>query len=145
MTSRPFSAERHQVREALVTGASNNANNLVDFFKATNGKTIKSRQFLVSVPDRISRPNIFLKFLAHEPAQVIPFQGRRVAGDQCDDSGNQVDLMASTLGGGAAAQIAGAANLKVSALPPNIAPRSHPMYRPYAEQGFQGFTTSLMG
>ena len=54
--------------EALVTGASNNANNLVDFFKATNGKTIN-----LAIPGVGTGSDIeaeyFLKFLAHEPAR----------------------------------------------------------------------------
>src|SRR6202046_710441 len=124
--------------EALVTGASNNANNLVDFFKATNGKTIN-----LAIPGVGTGSDIeaeyFLKFLAHEPAQVIPFQGGAPAINAT--IGNQVDLMASTLGGGAAAQIndgklkgLGIAADKRVAVTPNVPT--------YAEQGFPGFTAA---
>jgi len=122
--------------EALVTGASNSANNLVEFFKATNGKTIN-----LAIPGVGTGSDIeaeyFLKFLAHEPAQVIPFQGGAPALNAT--IGNQVDLMASTLGGGAAAQIAGG-KLKGLGIAAEHRAAVAPNVPTYAEQGFEGFT-----
>jgi len=124
--------------EALVTGASNNANNLFDFFKATNGKIIN-----LAVPGVGTGSDIeaeyFLKFLAHEPAQVIPFQGGAPAINAT--IGNQVDLMATTLGGGAAAQIAGG-KLKGLGIAAEHRATVAPNVPTYAEQGFPGFTAA---
>jgi tripartite-type tricarboxylate transporter receptor subunit TctC len=124
--------------EALVTGASNPANNLVEFLKAMKGKTIN-----LAIPGVGTGSDIeaeyFLKFFAKAPAQVIPFQGGAPAMNAT--MGNQVDLMATTLGGGAAAQIAGGklkglgvAATKRAAVTPNVPT--------YAEQGFPGFTAA---
>jgi tripartite-type tricarboxylate transporter receptor subunit TctC len=124
--------------ETLVTGPDNPANNLAEFVKAMSGKTIN-----LAVPGVGTGSDIeaeyFFKFLAKEPVQVIPFQGGAPAINAT--IGNQVDLMATTLGGGAAAQIAGGklkglgiAADKRAAVTPNIPT--------YAEQGFSGFTAA---
>jgi tripartite-type tricarboxylate transporter receptor subunit TctC len=124
--------------ESLVTGGSNPAGNLPDFLKAMNGKTIN-----LAIPGVGTGSDIeaeyFLKFIAKAPAQVIPFQGGAPA--ITATIGNQVDMMASTLGGGAAAQIAdgklkglGIAADKRAAVAPNVPT--------YAEQGFPGFTAA---
>ncbi len=124
--------------ESLVTGGSNPAGNLADFLKAMNGKTIN-----LAIPGVGTGSDIeaeyFLKFIAKAPAQIIPFQGGAPA--ITATIGNQVDMMASTLGGGAAAQIAdgklkglGIAADKRAAVAPNVPT--------YAEQGFPGFTAA---
>jgi len=124
--------------EALVTSGTNPANTLTDFLKAMDGKTIN-----LAVPGVGTGSDIeaeyFLKFLAKAPAQMIPFQGGAPAINAT--IGNQVDLMASTLGGGAAAQIQGGklkglgiAADKRAAVTPNVST--------YAEQGFPGFTAA---
>ena len=124
--------------EALVTSAMNPANNLVEFLKAMNGKTIN-----LAVPGVGTGSDIeaeyFLKVLAKFPYQMIPFQGGAPAMNAT--MGNQVDLMASTLAGGAAAQINGGkikglgiADDKRAAVTPNVPT--------YAEQGFPGFTAA---
>jgi tripartite-type tricarboxylate transporter receptor subunit TctC len=124
--------------ESLVTSGSNPAGNLADFLKAMNGKTIN-----LAIPGVGTGSDIeaeyFLKFIAKAPAQVIPFQGGAPA--ITATIGNQVDMMASTLGGGAAAQIAdgklkglGIAADKRAAVTPNVPT--------YAEQGFPGFTAA---
>jgi tripartite-type tricarboxylate transporter receptor subunit TctC len=124
--------------ESLVTSGSNPASNLPDFLKAMNGKTIN-----LAIPGVGTGSDIeaeyFLKFIAKAPAQVIPFQGGAPA--ITATIGNQVDMMASTLGGGAAAQIAdgklkglGIAADKRAAVAPNVPT--------YAEQGFPGFTAA---
>jgi len=124
--------------EALVTSPSNPANDLAGFVKAMQGKTIN-----LAVPGVGTGSDIeaeyFFKFLAKAPVQPIPFQGGAPAINAT--IGNQVDLMATTLGGGAAAQIAGGklkglgiAADKRSAVTPNVPT--------YAEQGFPGFTAA---
>jgi len=124
--------------EALVTSPSNPANDLAGFAKAMQGKTIN-----LAVPGVGTGSDIeaeyFFKFLAKAPVQPIPFQGGAPAINAT--IGNQVDLMATTLGGGAAAQIAGGklkglgiAADKRSAVTPNVPT--------YAEQGFPGFTAA---
>jgi len=124
--------------EALVTSPSNPADNLGDFVKAMNGKTIN-----LAIPGVGTGSDIeaeyFFKFLVKAAVQPIPFQGGAPAINAT--IGNQVDLMATTLGGGAAAQIAagklkglGIAAEKRAAVAPNVPT--------YAEQGFTGFTAS---
>jgi tripartite-type tricarboxylate transporter receptor subunit TctC len=124
--------------ESLVTSGTNPAGSLADFLKAMNGKTIN-----LAIPGVGTGSDIeaeyFLKFIAKAPAQIIPFQGGAPA--ITATIGNQVDMMASTLGGGAAAQIAdgklkglGIAADKRAAVTPNVPT--------YAEQGFPGFTAA---
>ncbi len=124
--------------EALVTAASNPANNLVEFLRAMQGKTIN-----LAVPGVGTGSDIeaeyFLKFLAKAPAQVIPFQGGAPAINAT--IGNQVDLMATTLGGGAAAQIAGG-KLKGLGVAADKRAAVAPSVPTYAEQGFTGFTAA---
>jgi tripartite-type tricarboxylate transporter receptor subunit TctC len=124
--------------EALVTGPGNPADNLTDFLKSANGKTINFAVPGVGTGSHIEA-EYFFKFLAKTPAQMIPFQGGAPAINAT--IGNQVDLMATTLGGGAAAQIAagklkglGVAAEKRAAVAPNVPT--------YAEAGFPGFTAA---
>jgi tripartite-type tricarboxylate transporter receptor subunit TctC len=90
--------------EALVTNPNNPANNLKEFIKAMNGRTIN-----LAIPGVGTGSDIeaeyFLKEIAKVPAQPIPYQGGAPAINAT--VAGQVDLMATTLGGGAAAQIAG--------------------------------------
>jgi tripartite-type tricarboxylate transporter receptor subunit TctC len=81
----------------------------------------------------------FLKFLAHAPMQMIPFQGGAPAINAT--IGKQVDLMASTLGGGAAAQIQGG-ELKGLGIAADKRAAVTPDVPTYAEQGFPGFTAA---
>ena len=90
--------------EALVTSPTNPANNLPDFIKAMNGRAINLAVPGVGTGSHIEA-EYFFKVLAKAPIQPIPFQGGAPAINAT--IGNQVDLMATTLGGGAAAQIAG--------------------------------------
>jgi tripartite-type tricarboxylate transporter receptor subunit TctC len=124
--------------EALVTSPSNPSGNLADFVKAMNGKTIN-----LAIPGVGTGSDVeaeyFFKILAKVPVQPIPFQGGAPAINAT--IGNQVDLMATTLGGGAAAQITGGklkglgvAADKRAAVTPNVPT--------YAEQGFPGFTAA---
>jgi tripartite-type tricarboxylate transporter receptor subunit TctC len=124
--------------EALVTAGTNPANNLVDFLKTMNGRTIN-----LAVPGVGTGSDIeaeyFLKFLAKAPYQMIPFQGGAPAINAT--IGGQVDLMASTLGGGAAAQIAGG-RLKGLGIAAEHRASVTPDVPTYAEQGFSGFTAA---
>jgi tripartite-type tricarboxylate transporter receptor subunit TctC len=124
--------------EALVTSPGNVANNLPDFIKAMNGKTIN-----LAIPGVGTGSDIeaeyFFKFVAKAPVQVIPFQGGAPAINAT--IGNQVDLLATTLGGAAAAQIAGG---KLKGLGIAAAKRAAvaPDVPTYAEQGYPAFTAA---
>jgi tripartite-type tricarboxylate transporter receptor subunit TctC len=124
--------------ESLVTAGTNPANNLVDFLKTMNGPTIN-----LAVPGVGTGSDIeaeyFLKFLAKAPYQMIPFQGGAPAINAT--VGNQVDLMASTLGGGAAAQITGG-KLKGLGIAAEHRAAVTPNVPTYAEQGFGNFTAA---
>jgi tripartite-type tricarboxylate transporter receptor subunit TctC len=124
--------------ESLVTSPSNPANNLNDLIKAMNGKTINFAVPGVGTGSHIEAEYLF-KFLAKVPAQMIPFQGGAPAINAT--IGNQVDLMASTLGGGAAAQIAGG-KLKGLAIAADKRAAVTPDIPTYAELGFPGFTAA---
>jgi tripartite-type tricarboxylate transporter receptor subunit TctC len=124
--------------EALATGPNNPANNLADILKNAGGKTINFAVPGVGTGSHIEA-EYFFKVLAKAPAQMIPFQGGAPA--ITATIGGQVDLMATTLGGGAAAQITsgklkglGIAADKRAAVTPNVPT--------YAEQGFPGFTAA---
>jgi tripartite-type tricarboxylate transporter receptor subunit TctC len=124
--------------EALVTGPSNPAGGLTDLIKSMQGKTINFAVPGVGTGSHIEA-EYFFKFLAKVPAQQIPFQGGAPAINAT--IGNQVDLMASTLGGGAAAQITGG-KLKGLAIAADKRAKVTPDIPTYAELGFPGFTAS---
>jgi tripartite-type tricarboxylate transporter receptor subunit TctC len=124
--------------EALVTGASNPAKNLTEFLKSMDGKTINFAVPGVGTGSHIEA-EYFFKFLAKAPAQMIPFQGGAPAINAA--IGNQVDLMATTLGGGAAAQIEGG-KLKGLGIAADKRAAVTPNVPTYAEQGFPGFTAA---
>src|ERR1700722_4660836 len=124
--------------EALVTSGTNAANNLTEFLKNMNGKTINFAVPGVGTGSHIEA-EYFFKFLAKAPAQMIPFQGGAPAINAT--VGNQVDLMATTLGGGAAAQIEGG-KLKGLGIAADKRAAVTPQVPTYAEQGFPGFTAA---
>ncbi len=124
--------------EALATSPSSPATNLVDFIKQMKGRTINFGSAGVGTGSHIEAA-YFFKFLAKVPAQHIPFQGGAPAISAT--IGDQIDVLATTLGGGAAAQIQagklkglGIAADKRAAVAPNVPT--------YAEQGFPAFTAS---
>ena len=144
-TNKEFSADNFKTiaiaassPEALVTSASNSANNLTEFLKNMAGKTINFAVPGVGTGSHIEA-EYFFKFLAKAPAQMIPFQGGAPAINAT--IGNQVDLMASTLGGGAAAQIDGG-KLKGLGIAADKRAAVTPNVPTYAEQGFPGFTAA---
>jgi len=124
--------------EALVTSGTNPANNLTEFLKNMDGKTINFAVPGVGTGSHIEA-EYFFKFLAKVPAQMIPFQGGAPAINAT--IGNQVDLMATTLGGGAAAQIDGG-KLKGLGIAADKRAAVAPNVPTYAEQGFPGFTAA---
>ncbi|MGA7432449.1 MAG: tripartite tricarboxylate transporter substrate-binding protein [Xanthobacteraceae bacterium] len=124
--------------EALVTGPGNPAGSLTELMKSADGKTINFAVPGVGTGSHIEA-EYFFKFLAKVPAQQIPFQGGAPAISAT--IGNQVDLMATTLGGGAAAQIAGG-KLKGLAIAADKRAAVAPNVPTYAELGFPGFTAA---
>src|SRR5580693_3859918 len=86
--------------EALATSATNPANNLVDFIKKMNGRPINFGSAGVGTGSHIEAA-YFFEFLAKAPAQHIPYQGGAPAIDAT--LGGQIDLLATTLVGPAAA------------------------------------------
>jgi tripartite-type tricarboxylate transporter receptor subunit TctC len=124
--------------EALATSPSNPANNLVDFIKEMHGRTINFGSAGVGTGSHIEAA-YFFKFLAKVPAQHIPFQGGAPAISAV--LGNQIDLLAATVGGPAAAQIA-SGKLKGLGLAADKRLSAIPNVPTYAEQGFPHFTAA---
>ncbi|HEY5216722.1 MAG TPA: tripartite tricarboxylate transporter substrate-binding protein [Pseudolabrys sp.] len=124
--------------EALITSTSNPASNLADFIKAAQGKSINFGTAGVGSGSHIAA-EYFFKEIAKISAVHVPFQGGAPAMNAT--IGNQIDLLATTLGGGAAAQIAGGkvkglgvASAKRAAVVPNVPT--------YAEAGYPNFEAS---
>ncbi len=124
--------------EAMVTSAGNPAANLADFVKSVKGKPITFGTAGVGSGSHIAG-EYFFKEIAKIPATHVPFQGGAPALNAV--MGNQIDVMETTLGGGAAAQIKsgkikglGIAADKRAAVTPNVPT--------YAEQGFPAFSAS---
>jgi tripartite-type tricarboxylate transporter receptor subunit TctC len=124
--------------ESLSTSPSSVADNLPDFIKAMSGRPINFGSAGVGSSSHIAT-EYFLKFLAKAPATHIPFQGGAPAMNAM--IGNQIDLLAGTLGGGFAAQIA-AGKLKGLGIAADKRSVSVPNVRTFAEQGFSGFTAT---
>jgi tripartite-type tricarboxylate transporter receptor subunit TctC len=133
--------------EALVTGPNSPANSLTDIIKSVQGsaqdKNAENKTINFAVPGVGTGSDIeaeyFFKFLAKVPVQPIPFQGGAPAINAT--IGNQVDLMATTLGGGAAAQINGG-KLKGLAIAADKRAAVTPNIPTYAELGYPGFTAA---
>jgi tripartite-type tricarboxylate transporter receptor subunit TctC len=121
--------------EALATSASNPADDLNELIKAAHGRTINFGSAGVGTGSHIEAA-YFFKFLAKIPAQHIPYQGGAPAISAT--IGNQIDVLATTLGGGAAAQIAGG-KLKGLGIAADKRAAVAPNVPTYAEQGFPGF------
>jgi tripartite-type tricarboxylate transporter receptor subunit TctC len=121
--------------EALVTSPSNPANNLADFVKAAKGKTINFGSAGVGSGSHIEAEYFFKKIAGIE-ATHVPFQGGAPAINAT--LGNQIDLLATTLGGGAAAQVS-AGKLKGLGIAADKRASVTPNVPTYAEAGFPGF------
>ncbi len=124
--------------EALATNPSNPANNLVEFIKEMHGRTINFGSAGVGTGSHIEAA-YFFKIIAKVPAQHIPFQGGAPAISAV--LGNQIDLLAATLGGPTAAQIA-SGKLKGLGLAADKRSSAAPNVPTYAEQGFPNFTAA---
>jgi len=127
--------------ESLVTGPGNPAANLADLLKAAKGKSITFASAGVGSGSHIAA-EYFFKEIAKISAVHVPFQGGAPA--IAATIGNQVDLLATTLGGGAAAQIAsgklkglGVASAKRAGVTPNVPT--------YAEAGYPFDASSWVG
>lgn len=126
--------------ESLLTSPDNPAKNLAEFIKSAkaSGKTITFGSAGVGSGSHV-QAEYFFKEIAKIPATHVPFQGGAPAMNAT--LGNQIDLLATTLGGGGAAQVAagkirglGLASEKRVAVVPDVPT--------YAEQGFPGFTAA---
>jgi tripartite-type tricarboxylate transporter receptor subunit TctC len=128
--------------EALVTGPNSPVGGLTDLIKSVQGKG-GDNKINLAIPGVGTGSDIqaeyFFKFLAKVPVQPIPFQGGAPAINAT--IGNQVDLMATTLGGGAAAQINGG-KLRGLALAADKRAAVTPNIPTYAELGYRGFTAA---
>jgi tripartite-type tricarboxylate transporter receptor subunit TctC len=127
--------------ESLVTSPGNPAGNLADFLKAAKSKNITFGSAGVGSGSHIAA-EYFFKEIAKISATHVPFQGGAPA--IAATIGNQIDLLATTLGGGAAAQIAsgklkglGVASTKRAAVTPNVLT--------YAEAGYPFEASSWVG
>jgi len=129
--------------EALVTGASGPVTSLTELIKSVQSKDAENKSINFAVPGVGTGSDLeaeyFFKVLAKVPAQPIPFQGGAPAINAT--IGNQVDLMATTLGGGAAAQINGG-KLRGLAIAADKRAAVTPNIPTYAELGYPGFTAS---
>lgn len=127
--------------ESFATSDSNPAANLADFLKAAQGKSINFGTAGVGSGSHIAA-EYFFKVHAKISAVHVPFKGGAPAMNAV--MGNQIDVWATTLGGGAAAQIAGGklkglgvASAKRAAVVPNVPT--------YAEAGYPFEASSWVG
>jgi tripartite-type tricarboxylate transporter receptor subunit TctC len=125
--------------EALATSADNPASNLTEFMAAMKGKVINVGSAGVGTGSHI-QAEYFFKFLAKVPAQHVPFQGGAPAVNAA--IGNQIDLLAATLGGGVAAQMQPGGKLKGLGIASDQRAAVVPQVPSYAEQGFANFKAS---
>jgi tripartite-type tricarboxylate transporter receptor subunit TctC len=127
--------------ESFATSDSNPANNLADFIKAAKGKSINFGTAGVGSGSHIAA-EYFFKVHAKILAVHVPFKGGTPAMSAV--MGNQIDVWATTLGGGAAAQMAsgklkglGVASAKRVSVVPNVPT--------YAEAGYPFEASSWVG
>jgi tripartite-type tricarboxylate transporter receptor subunit TctC len=125
--------------EALATSSDSPAGNLSEFIKAMSGKVINFGSAGVGTGSHI-QAEYFFKFLAKVPAQHVPFQGGAPAVNAA--IGNQIDLLAATLGGGVAQQMQAGGKLKRLAIAAEQRTAVVPNVPSYAELGFPAFKAS---
>jgi len=124
--------------EALVTSPNNPANSLADLIKAAQAKPVNFGSAGVGSGSHIEA-EYFFKILAHISATHIPFQGGAPAMNAV--LGDQIDVWATTLGGGAAAQIA-AGKLKGLAIAGDSRAGVVPNVPTFAEQGYANYVAA---
>jgi tripartite-type tricarboxylate transporter receptor subunit TctC len=124
--------------EALVVHPDNPSKTLAEFVKAHKGKSFNFGSAGVGSGSHIEAAYFFNK-IAGIPGVHVPYKGGAPAMNAI--LGNQIDILAITLGGGAAAQIRagklrglGVASKKRAAVAPNVPT--------YAEAGFAGFSAA---
>jgi tripartite-type tricarboxylate transporter receptor subunit TctC len=125
--------------EALATSADNPAGNLAEFIKAMSGKVANFGSAGVGTGSHI-QAEYFFRFLAKVPAQHVPFQGGAPAVNAA--MGNQIDLLAATLGGGVAQHMQTGGKLKGLGIAADQRAAVVPNIPTYAELGFPDFTAS---
>ena len=124
--------------EALVTSPDNPAKDLADLIKLAKDRPITFGSAGVGSGSHVEA-EYFLKELAHVNATHVPFQGGAPAINAT--IGKQIDVLATTLGGAAAAQI-NAGKLKGLGIAADKRAAVVPDVPTYAEQGFTGFTAA---
>jgi tripartite-type tricarboxylate transporter receptor subunit TctC len=124
--------------EALVTSPDNPAKDLADLIKLAKDRPITFGSAGVGSGSHVEA-EYFLKALAHVNATHVPFQGGAPAINAT--LGKQIDVLATTLGGAAAAQI-NAGKLKGLGIAADKRAAVVPDVLTYAEQGFTGFTAA---
>ncbi len=124
--------------EALATSPNNPAGNVAELLKNAKGQPITFGTAGVGSGSHIAA-EYFFKQLAKVPATHVPFQGGAPAITAA--IGGQTDIMATTLGGGAAAQIK-SGKLKGLAIADSKRAAVVPDVPTYAEQGFPEFSAA---
>jgi len=127
--------------ESVIVAPNSRAANLADFIKQAKGKSITFASAGVGSGSHIAA-EYFFKEIAKVSATHVPFQGGAPA--IAATIGGQVDVLATTLGGGAAGQVAsgklkglGVASDKRAAVTPNVPT--------YAEAGYAFEASSWVG
>jgi tripartite-type tricarboxylate transporter receptor subunit TctC len=121
--------------EALVVNPSNPSQNLADFVKAAKGKTINFASAGVGSGSHVEA-EYFFKKIANITVVHVPYQGGAPAINAL--LANQIDVLATTLGGAAAAQIK-AGKLRGLGIAADKRAAVVPDVPTYAEQGFPLF------
>jgi len=121
-----------------VTSPDNPAKDLADLIKLAKDRPITFGSAGVGSGSHVEA-EYFLKALAHVNATHVPFQGGAPAINAT--LGKQIDVLATTLGGAAAAQI-NAGKLKGLGIAADKRAAVVPDVLTYAEQGFTGFTAA---
>jgi tripartite-type tricarboxylate transporter receptor subunit TctC len=121
--------------ESLLTSTSNPAGNLADFVKNAKGKAVNFGSAGVGSGSHIAA-EYFFKEIAKIEATHVPFQGGAPALNAT--LGNQIDVLATTLGGAPAAQI-NAGKLKGLGIAAEKRAGVVPGVPTFAEQGYPGF------
>lgn len=124
--------------ESLITSPSNPANNLAELVKAAKDKPITFGSAGVGSGSHIEA-EYFFKVIAKVQATHVPFQGGAPAMNAT--LGNQIDVWATTLGGGAAAQVA-AGKLKGVGIAADKRVAVVPNAPTFAEAGYANYTAS---
>ena len=124
--------------ESLSTSPANSGDNLSSFLAAKQGQPINFGSAGVGSGSHVAA-EYFFKTLAKVPATHVPFQGGAPAVNAA--VGNQIDLLALTLGGGVASQISGG-KLKGIGIASEKRAAVTPQVPTYAEGGFPNFTAA---